>query len=287
MIETIVSDRATLAEAPLWSPAEGSLYWIDIYANSVYRMHLASGRRDRWDLGSEVGSIGHRRSGGLIVGTRKGVEFLDTQTGAVTFAVDPDAAQPETRLNDGKVDRAGRFWVGSMQSPQHSVGRLFRVLPDLTWSAHERGIAVPNAVAWDPDDRRMYFADTFRAQIWAYDFDADAGTIRNRRVFAQLAPGEGFPDGATVDSEGYLWSARIDGWCVARHAPDGSVDRIVELPVKKATSLTLGGDDLRTLFITTASIRLEPHELEAQPLAGAVLAVRVDVPGVPEPAFAG
>jgi sugar lactone lactonase YvrE len=146
---------------------------------------------------------------------------------------------------------------------------------------------MPNALAWSPDDRQMYFADSWISTIWAYDFDVAAGEIRNRRVFARLADDEGKPDGATVDSEGYLWNARINAWSLARYAPDGRLDRVVKLPVERPTSVAFGGDDLRTLYITTSTLRLGPKELEEQPLAGAILSIRVDVPGIAEPAFAG
>jgi L-arabinonolactonase len=286
-LETVVNDRAGISECPLWSVSEGALYWVDIRAHLVHRLHRASGRRDTWNVGSDVGSIGLRASGGLIVATRHGIAFLDTDTGTLTPGADPEPDAAANRLNDGKVDRAGRFWVGSTNDALEPIGNLYRVSPQLEFAALEHDIIMPNALAWAPDDRRMYFADSWQQAIWVYDFDPAAGTIRNRRVFAAVEEKDGKPDGATVDAQGYLWYARMNGWAIARHAPDGSVDRVIELPVQRVSSVGFGDDDLRTLFITTAAMRLEPHELAAQPLAGAILALRVDVPGIAEPAFAG
>jgi L-arabinonolactonase len=286
-VEVLVNDRADIAECPLWSVPEGALYWVDIRAHLVHRMHVGSGRRDTWNVGSDVGSIGLRKSGGLLVATRNGIEFLDTTTGKRSAGADPEPDAPANRLNDGKVDRRGRFWVGSTNDGLAPIGRLYRVTPDLQFAAFEDDIIMPNAIAWHPDNTRMYFADSWVGTIWVYDFDADSGTVRNRRAFTTLDEKLGKPDGATVDSEGYLWYARMHGWAIARHAPDGTLDRIIELPAQRVTSLGFGGDDLRTIYITTGTLRLEPHELAAQPLAGAILSVRVDVPGIAEPAFAG
>jgi sugar lactone lactonase YvrE len=286
-VEAVVNDRAILGESPIWSPAEYALYWVDIKRQTVYRLWTTTGRREQWNVGSDVGSIGLRAAGGLVLAMRSGLSFLDTSTGRVTPAIDPEPGTPETRLNDGKVDRAGRYWVGSTHDRIEPVGQLYSISPQLVVTSHATGIIMPNAVAWSPDDKRMYFADSYISTIWAYDFDLESGTVRNRREFARLDDDEGKPDGATVDAEGYLWNARINAGVIARHAPDGRVERIIELPTKRPTCVAFGGDDLRTLYVTTSISRMEPAQLEAEPLAGAVLAFRVDVPGVAEPAFGG
>jgi len=260
---------------------------VDIKRQTVYRLWTTTGRREQWNVRSDVGSIGLRASGGLVLAMRSGLSFLDTATGGLTPAVDPEPDTPETRLNDGKVDRAGRYWVGSTHDRLEPVGKLYSITPQLHAQAHESKIVMPNAIAWSPDDRRMYFADSALGTIWAYDFDLDSGTVRNRRVFAHLRDDEGKPDGATVDAEGYLWNARINAGALARYAPDGRLERIVELPTVRPTCVAFGGEDLRTVYVTTSTSRLDPRQLEEQPLAGAVLAFRVDVPGIAEPAFAG
>ncbi len=286
-VEAVVNDRAQLAESPIWSPAEHALYWVDIKQQTVYRLRTTTGKRDQWNVGSDVGSIGLRASGGLVLAMRSGLAFLDTATGRVTPAVDPEPDTADTRLNDGKVDRAGRYWVGSTHDNIEPVGRLYSISPNLEVTAHDEGIIMPNAIAWSPDDKRMYFADSYISTIWVYDFDLERGTVGDRRVFAILGDDDGKPDGATVDAEGYFWNARINAGAIARHAPDGSVERIIELPTKRPTCVAFGGEDLRTLYVTTSTSRMDAAQLEAEPMAGAILAIRVDVPGVAEPAFAG
>lgn len=285
-VTAVAHDRAEMAETPVWSPAEGALYWIDIRREYVYRLALEGGRRDAWPIGSTVGSIGLRGAGGLVVASRRGLEALDVATGALAPIAQPEANRPGHRLNDGKTDRAGRFWVGSVNDPGLApTGRLFRCDPDGAVTIHEEGVIMSNALAFSPDDRTLYFGDSYVDTIWAYDFDLAAGTIRNRRVFATTAPGEGRPDGATVDAEGYLWSARVGGSSLARYAPDGRLDAVVPLPASRPTSVTFGGPGLRTLFVTTGASRLSPEELAAQPLAGAILALEPGVAGLPEPSF--
>jgi L-arabinonolactonase len=287
-VDVVVDDRALTGESPLWSVAEGALYWVDTWRERIERIHLASGKRDAWTVPAKIAAVGLRASGGLVVAMRTGIAFLDTTTGELEHIVDPEPGKPENRLNDGKVDRAGRFWFGSMEeSATQPVGKLYRFAPGNTVAALDDGIVLPNGPAWSPDDRRMYLADSRRECIYVYDFDAAAGTVHNRRLFASVPKATGIPDGATVDVEGHLWSARPGGWSIVRYTPDGALERVVEMPVARPTSVMFGGDDLRTLFITTASSRIEPAALAAQPHAGAILAIRTDVPGLPEPLFAG
>lgn len=283
-----MNDRAILGESPVWSAREGALYWIDTRAPRIYRLHLASGKRDDWDVPAKHSAIGLRRGGGLIVAMKTGLFFLDTASGQYTPVVVPEPDRPENRTNDGKVDRAGRFWFGTMEEEGKTpTGRLYRLGADHALEAIEEGMTLPNGLGWSPDNRRFYCGDSKMGTLYVYDFDLASGAARNRRPFVQIPASEGMPDGATVDSQGYVWSARVDGWSVVRYAPDGSVDRTVELPVRRPTSVIFGGDDCKTLFITTATRSLSAEELAAQPLAGAVLALRVDVPGLPEPDYAG
>jgi sugar lactone lactonase YvrE len=285
-VEVALADRAEMGETPVWSASEGALYWIDIRRERVYRWHPASGARNEWLIGCTVGSIGLRQGGGLIVASRRGLEALDLKSGALTAIADPEAGLADRRLNDGKVDRAGRFWAGSVNDPGlEPLGRLYRFDPDGRTSAHDEGIVMSNSVAFAPDDRTFYFADSYRDVIWAYDFDLAEGRLSRKRVFATVPPGEGHPDGAAVDAEGCLWSARVGGGAIARYTPAGTLDMLVRLPATRVTCVAFGGSDLRTLFITTGISKLGPQELAAQPLAGSILALDVGVSGVPEPLF--
>ena len=284
-IDVIASDRALVAESPVWSARERALYWIDGRKDAIYRFGLADGARTQWTTPAKVNAIALRR-GGLIVAMKSGIATLDTADGTFAIVARPEPADAERRMNDGKVDRAGRFWFGTMHDDAaDDRGCIYR-LAGATLTAVDQGYTIPNGFAWSPDDRRMYLADSQLGTIFAYDFDLASGAANNRRAFVRTAPGT-MPDGATIDAAGYLWSANIGGYSLVRYAPDGTIDRVLGLPVQRPTSVIFGGDDLRTLYITTASRRLSTDELAAQPLAGTVLAVRVDVPGLPEHDYAG
>jgi sugar lactone lactonase YvrE len=167
------------------------------------------------------------------------------------------------------------------------TGGLSRLDPDLSLHAMETGIGTSNSIAWSPDDRTFYYSDTAARVIWAYDFDLDAGTIANRRVLTDMDGQPGGPDGSTVDAEGFLWNAQWGGWRLVRYAPDGRVDRVVPMPVAQPTSCMFGGEDLATLYVTSARTGLSDADLARQPQAGGLFALDVGVRGLPEPRFAG
>lgn len=282
-----------LGEAPLWCPREGRLYWVDVTTPSLSWFEPASGRTRTWPLPKPIGSFALREGGGVFMAFRTGLAFFDPDTGDVEWhreAVNPG----EGRFNDGKCDRRGRFWVGSMDRKlERPVGALYRIEAGPSCVEMDRGFALSNGIGWSPDDRVMYFTDTRAHAIYAYDFDLGAGTIANRRVFATLGrPDRGGkpvarPDGLTVDAEGFVWSAQVHGSNITRLDPKGRVDRVVELPVERPTSCAFGGAGLDVLYVTTSTMGLGEAELAKQPLAGSLLAVDVGVKGLPEPRFAG
>ena len=286
-MEIVSNERALNAESPVWSARERALYWIDTRGARIYRVHLDSGKRDSWETPSKIGAIALRTGGGLLASMKSGISYLDTTSGAYEFVTNPESHRPTYRPNDGKTDRAGRYWFGTVEENGATTGTLYSFGADRTVATVDDGFIFVNGIAWSPDSTRMYVGDTFAGTIFSYDYDLASGTASNRRVFASIPSTEGIPDGMTVDSAGYIWSARPDAWSVVRYAPDGSVERTLPVPMRRPTSVILGGDDLRTLFITSASFRHTPEELEAQPLAGAVIGIRVDVPGLAEPLFAG
>jgi sugar lactone lactonase YvrE len=222
------------------------------------------------------------------VALRSGLHLLDFTGGGLERVCAPEPDRPENRLNDGRCDRQGRFWVGSMHDRGGSpTGSLYRIDPDHRSHRVRDGITVPNGLAWSPDGRVMYFTDTPSRTILAYDFDGDTGMPGASRVFARVPDGAGYPDGATVDAEGFLWSAHWDGWRVTRYAPDGRVDRVLELPVQRPTSCAFGGDRLDVLYVTSASNGLAPEDLARGPRAGGLFAGEVGVCGLPEPRYQG
>jgi len=282
-------EASVLGESPLWSPNEGRLYWVDITARKLNGLDVSTGATSSREMPSEIGAIGLRAGGGLIGALRSGFHPVSIEGGCLAALADPEPGLPGNRLNDGKTDRRGRFWAGSLQDPGYApVGRLYRLEAGGRCEALLEGIAIPNSIAWSPDDATMYFADSLSGEICAFDFDAGAGEISNRRVFARVPAADGVPDGSTVDADGFLWNAHMDGWRITRYSPDGRVDRVIRLPVQRVTSIAFGGPRLDTLYVTTATRRLTPEQIRAQPLAGRLLAIQgLGARGLPEPEFAG
>ncbi len=213
--------------------------------------------------------------------------MLDPGSGALKLVAAPERDIPGNRFNDGRCDRGGRFWAGTMSDgPREPTGSLYRLDPDGSCESMRSGIVIPNSIAWSPDDRVMYFADTYVNTIWAYDFDLATGAMRNERVFADCSNQPGRPDGSCVDAEGCLWNAEYGGWRVVRYTPDAKIDRVIELPVSNPTCCCFGGKDFDTLYICTARQRLTPEQLAREPLAGGLFAARPGVRGLPEARFA-
>jgi sugar lactone lactonase YvrE len=280
--------RARLGEGPVWDARERALYWVDIRAPALHRLEPATGAARTWPMPAAIGSVALRETGGPLVALRSGLHVLDLESGTLTLACALEPERTENRLNDGRCDRRGRFWVGSMHDRDGSAtGALYRVDSDRRSHRILDGITVPNGLGWSPDGRVMYFTDSSSRTIHAYDFDLDAGVPSARRVFARVPDDAGYPDGATVDAEGFLWSAHWDGWRVTRYAPDGRVDRVIRLPVQRPTCCAFGGDGLDVLYVTSAAVGLGPADLARSPLAGGLFAVEVGVRGLSEPRYAG
>lgn len=288
VVDCVVESRDTLGEVPLWCPKDELLYWIDVRRPSLQAYRPKDGSVRTWPLPEVVGSFCLRGSGGVVLAMKSGLYSYDLDVRRLERVVDPEPTLPNNRLNDGKCDRQGRFWVGSMNDGDRiPTGTLYAV--DAGWQCRPtlRGLTIPNSLAWSPDGRTMYFSDTPTLRIMAYDYDPDSGTATRERLFADLSKHPGRPDGSTVDADGCLWNAEVRGSRVVRYTPAGRVDRVVPLPVSGVTSCAFGGTDLRTLYITTARQRLSKAELAAEPLAGALFAVDVGVPGIPETPFRG
>lgn len=291
-VSCVLDIKATLGECPIWHPPEKKLYWIDINAHTLNRFDPASGGNEVCQLPEQIGSFALRRQGGLLVALRSGFYFLDWDSGALSPISDPEAHLPDNRLNDGRTDPAGRFWAGTMRDPQdpaQRTGSLYRLGTDLQCSPMVTDLGVSNGLAFSPDGRIMYHADTNRSvqTIWAYDFDVDAGAIANKRVFATTHELPGRPDGACVDADGFYWSANVDGWQLVRFAPDGRLDRTIPLPVQKPSMCAFGGENLEILYITSISTGSSTSLEPGQPQAGGIFACEPGVRGIAEPLFAG
>lgn len=284
----VVDAKNKLGEVPVWDVAEQALYWVDIEGALLQRFHPASGEFRRWRMPERICALALRRRGGLVVALASGFAFFDPDSGAIERLAAPEAHLPGNRMNDGKCDRHGRFWAGTMDdSLARRTAALYRLDPDLSCRQMETGVGISNSLAWSPDDRTFYFADSLIKTIFAYDFDIETGAIGARRVFADCSAEAGSPDGSTVDAEGRLWNARWGAAKLVRYTPDGRIDREMPLPTHYPTSCAFGGPDLATLYVTSAIWDLGPEALESQPEAGGVLALEVGVRGLPEPRFAG
>lgn len=299
-IEVVVGPEGTIiGEGPFWSAKNRVLWWIDIKAPAIHRFDPATGKDTRWSIDVEIGTIFEAASGGLpLVGGRGGFFRFDPSTGRLTPFVAAANDNPLMRFNDGRTDRQGRVWTGTMLCPYgpptHYMERapdsaLWRLDGDGVPRRMIEGIRVTNGFAFSPDGRTMYFADSPTHEIVAFDYDPTTGTPSNRRVFARIPreTGRGTPDGSTVDAEGFLWNAEFRGRRLVRYAPDGSVDRTIMLPVSRPACPEFGGPDLATLYLTSGRIMLTPEELAKEPLAGALFALDVGVRGVPAAPWAG
>ena len=288
MVEYLCGRGAALGECPVWDADRQRIYWIDGTAPALLSCDVDGGSDLRVGLREKIGSFALRERGGAVAALESGFALLDLDSGDTEPITDPESDLPDHRFNDGKCDPGGRFWAGSLHTSfAKPNGALYRLGADGTATRMLGGLTVPNGLAWSPDGTIMYFADSPTGAIQACEFDCDEGRIGEPRIFAEPGSAPGFPDGATVDAEGYLWSARWDGGCIARYAPDGRLDRTVKLPVSRVTSCAFGGPRLDRLFITTATAGLRRWKRWAQPLAGGLFVHIPGVAGLPEPRFAG
>jgi sugar lactone lactonase YvrE len=284
--ELAVRCDALLGESPLWSPDEQALYWVDIKNPRLFRHDFATGATRVSPLADAVGAIGLRKGGGLIAAARSGFAYIDRDGKLSPAFCSPEADRPGNRFNDGKCDRAGRFWAASMHDGETDPsGSLYRLDGLHRCARAEDGFVIGNGLGWSPDNRVFYFTDSVARRIYAYDFDIDSGAITGKRVFAAIPDDAGFPDGLCVDAEGHVWSAHWDGWRITRYAPSGQIVESIRVPVPRPTSCAFGGRDLETLYVTSARINLGDEALAQSPLSGSILALRPGARGLPEPVF--
>lgn len=287
-IRTVIHTQDRLGETPLWCERTQTLWWIDIENPTLHCFLPATGFHRAFPMpGSFLGCLALRETGGLMVAIDRVLHFFDPATEKLTLFSRVEGDDLDNRLNDGRCDTKGRFWVGSMDNQLHRPnGSFYRIDPDGTATRLFGDIIVTNTICVSPDGRTLYMSDTRRFIIWAFDVEADGG-LANRRIFVDHSATKDRPDGACVDAEGYIWNAIFAGGRVVRYAPDGHIDRLIALPVTNPTCVCFGGPDLGTLYVTTARKFLSPEQLAAEPLAGALLALDVGIKGLPEARFGG
>lgn len=286
--ECVLDARASLGECPVWSARDNALYWVDINAPSLNRLDSATGVNTAWAMPESIGCFGVRASGGFIVAVRGGVWIADAHGRLDHKVADAPYAPAHHRFNDGRVDPQGRFWAGVMNEQRDAASaHLYRLDAGNQLTAMIGEVTISNGLAFSPDSRTMYHADTMPRVVHAWDFDADDGSISNRRLFAQFPTETDRPDGAAVDSEGCYWSAFYRGGKVVRLSPQGRLLEEYPVPAMCPTMCAFGGPDLRTLYVTTARQHREAAELSRLPLSGGIFAMRVTTPGLPEPHYTG
>ena len=286
-VEEVLAVGAQLGESPVWSAEQGLLYWVDIDGCAVHAFDPATGRDEQWPLSGRPTAIARTSDPDrLLVAVENELQWLELTSGETRQWLTLEERRPGVRLNDGRCDPAGRFWVGGMYVPTSAMrfeAFLHRVEPDGSFVIVRSEVGCANGLAFSPDGKVMYWADTLHETVWAYDYDPDTGEQRNERMFLDFEPLPGRPDGACVDETGCYWIACVGGSALLRVTPHGEVDRRVDVPVKRPTMPAFGGPDLNTIFIT--SIGPRDPETDGPGPHGAILAFDPGVRGIPEPIF--
>lgn len=289
-VRVAVAAPALLGESPFWHPQQQALYYCDIAGHRLERFHPASGQLEHWDFATDLASCAPLADGALLLAMRDGLWRFDPATSQRARLAEVPYDPSKERFNDGKCDPQGRFWVGTLYEPRTPPLAALYCLADGRLVRRAAGVTVSNGLAWSPDGRTMYWSDTSAHAIYAFDFEPASGALGQRRLFASFAvkrPGQdldsygGRPDGAAVDTAGCYWVAMYEGQRLLQLSPHGEVLRAVALPVRCPTMPCFGGPDLRTLYITTVRDQRPAAELQAQPHAGCVLELRVEVAGLP------
>jgi sugar lactone lactonase YvrE len=281
---TMVPSANALGEGPLWNDHDGKLWWTDIHARRLHRLTLDSGAVESIDTPERLCSFAFLPEGGsrILAAFETGMAYFDVETKALDWIARVEEKGSGRRFNDGRTDRQGRFWVGSMvedaEMAGEDTGALFCLEHNGELVPHAVGVAISNSLCTSPDGLTLYFADTPKQAIFAYDLDPESGNISNKRFFAEVT--EGYPDGAVTDEEGCLWSARWGAGEVVRHAPDGKVVDRIKVPAGQVTSVAFGGPDRKTLFVTSAREGLDAAALAQDPGAGNLFIFQSDVAGL-------
>lgn len=265
-----------LGEGPLWHPIEKCLYWVDITAATLYRLNQNK-NIDKFPMPSEISSIAWRARGGLVAALSDRFVIIDTITGSTQTIDIPLRGTKNIMFNDGKCDGQGRFWAGTKDiAEQQPISGLY-CLNNGDVKKMLSGFTVSNGIAWNLEDSLMYISNSPARQIYQYEFDPKNGSLGKMQVFAQISKEQGFPDGLTVDIQGYLWSCHWDGWQITRYTPTGEIDSVIPMPIPRSTSCCFGGPDLTTLYITSASRDLNSAQLAYPPQSGMLFAIETGI----------
>jgi sugar lactone lactonase YvrE len=288
-VERFLPVQTEMGETPIWVPEEKALYFVDAAKHIIYRLDPNTKTYQSFQPDMPVRALCRRASRGWLLVTDNGLAFWDQQTNKSEFIVNPYPNNPDLQFNDGMIDRQGRLIVGSFNHTKLEApdGSLYRLDSDCSLHKLDSQLVLSNGIGISPDSKTLYIAEMFAHKITAYDYDARTGTVSNRRMFVYIPPENGMPDGVTVDSEGFVWTAHWDGWRVTRYAPNGKLERTIMTPVKIATCIGFGGENMDELYITSAWYSLSEQERKEQPWAGDLFRIKTDVKGLVEPVFLG
>lgn len=275
-----------LGEGPVWDDRSNELVRVDISGRLVHRWNPATGAATSFPTQGDIGAAVLCEDDGLVLAIECELWHVDT-SGQMTLLADVEP-QPGVRFNDCRADPRGRLWAGTLHRDREpGKAALYRLDPggELTVVLPERTIS--NGIGWDPDGVTMYYIDSTTQRVVEFDYDLDTGELGQERLFAEIDPVDGLPDGLTVDTEGCVWVCLFGGGRIRRYRPDGALDQEIVLPLTNPTCPAFGGADLSTLFVTTARHRLTEEQLIREPLAGALLQLDVGVTGLPAHRFSG
>ena len=282
-----VSVDNTLGEGVVWNAEDNAVWWTDIQECKLYRYQPDNDVLNSWKLPERLGSFTFtNKKDWLICAFAGGFALYNIKSSKLKWLAKPDSDLIHTRFNDGKIDRQGRFWAGTMVEggDTSESGSLYCLYDDSTCSKKETGISISNSLCWSPDSRKMYFADSPLHTIYQYDFNPGNGEIENKSIFA-TTPDNINPDGSTIDAEGYLWNAQWGGSQIVRYAANGKPDNVFQMPCSQPTCCTFGGRDLSYLFVTSAREGLSTSQLNKEPGAGSLFIFETPFQGMADTQF--
>jgi sugar lactone lactonase YvrE len=282
----VEAPASCLGEGPLWHAGKRTLFWTDIDRQRLCSYDPSAGTSCTFEFEFKIGAFAMTPEGRMVLATPRGFMTCDENGKDVSLIAEIEVDRPETRMNDGKCDRAGRFWAGTMAyDDSRGSCSLYRLDPDGSTSRMLGGVTISNGLAWSGDDTLMYYVDTAEQRIDVFDFELETGAIAGRRPFVYISPAVGRPDGITIDADDHVWVALWGGGSVHRYSPDGDLHTVISVPASLVTSCAFGGESLEDLYITTATVALNRSELDSQPDAGRPFTCRPGVPGLPAATF--
>ncbi|NQY93236.1 MAG: SMP-30/gluconolactonase/LRE family protein [Campylobacteraceae bacterium] len=275
----IPNSKSILGEGPLYNELENSLYWTDIKDKKIYKYDLKTKETNSYQFNKAIGSFAFTTNNELIATTNDGYEYLNLKNKNTIMINNPEENLPDNRFNDGKCDKNGRYFAGTMDNNEEEIKGSLYCLDGNKIQKKESDLFISNGLGWNSDSTKFYLTDSPKRVIYIYDYDLKTGNLSNKKVFANIKDEDGYPDGLCIDDENHIWSAHWNGWKITRYKPDGSIDATYDLPVPKVTSCNFAGKDLNTLYITTAAFGLSEEELRKAPLSGHTFILETEVKG--------